>query len=222
MFIHQTQPINVPQYEHDKLAGNLALHWGNKEFDRPGVDFQAFVAGVALHDWSYGVLDDVPILEAPEDEWLAVMRKGVAYRFDDPVVDIIGQLHIRRLLMGEQSRDREALVGRIDGLVAERLPETGLTLEQFRWIDRITRFCDTISFDFCFGYTDIRRLPLCPRWDVGDTIMVGYEIEPPGTITVAPWPFVVPSFSGILIGYERQGYPDRLDPQLLPYRVVPA
>jgi hypothetical protein len=68
MFRSKNQPSVIPQYEHGRMAGILASHWGNDSFDRPAIDFERWVAGVAFHDWHYGVLDNLPIGEAsPED-----------------------------------------------------------------------------------------------------------------------------------------------------------
>ena len=37
MFISKQRPIAIPQWEHQKLAGTLALLWGNADFERPPV-----------------------------------------------------------------------------------------------------------------------------------------------------------------------------------------
>ena len=34
MFRSKARPIVIPQYEHGRLAGTLAQHWGNDHFDR--------------------------------------------------------------------------------------------------------------------------------------------------------------------------------------------
>jgi hypothetical protein len=44
-----------------------------------------------------------------------------------------------------------------------------------------------------------------------------YAISAAGEIKVEPWPFAVLSFSGLIIGYERGGYPDRLEPRVIPF-----
>ena len=50
MFKSKVRPINIPQYEHGRLAGIFALLWGNEAFDRPEFNFDSFVQGVALHE----------------------------------------------------------------------------------------------------------------------------------------------------------------------------
>jgi hypothetical protein len=66
------RPIAIPQWEHQKLAGTLAVLWGNADFVRPSVPFDSFVMGIGLHDRAYGPLDNLPIGELPEEEWLAL------------------------------------------------------------------------------------------------------------------------------------------------------
>ena len=61
MFKSKTRPLVLPQSEHARLAGLLAYHWGNADFDRPALDFASFVKGVAEHDRGYGVYDNAPI-----------------------------------------------------------------------------------------------------------------------------------------------------------------
>jgi len=61
MFTSKQRPIVIPQWEHQKLAGTLALLWGNADFERPPVPFESFLTGIGLHDRAYGPLDNLPI-----------------------------------------------------------------------------------------------------------------------------------------------------------------
>jgi len=65
MFKSKLRPIVIPQSEHAKLAGTLALLWGNTSFDLPETDWLSFIAGVGLHDRGYGYLDTSAIDEMP-------------------------------------------------------------------------------------------------------------------------------------------------------------
>lgn len=221
MFKSKTRPLIFPQYEHDHLAGALASNWGNETFNRPALDFNSFVQGVLLHDWHYRVMDNLPINEAAEADWVAVTRAGVHHRFADPVTDIVIKLHIKRLLSFDESVERTALKEEIERQVAARLPESGYSRAEFEWADRITRFCDQVAFDFCFEQPVQRSLPICPRVDSTEIVEVTYAIGDSGKIEVTPWPFAIPSFSGVIIGYQDDGYPDELTPHSVPYRVQP-
>ena len=79
MFKSKTRSIIIPQSEHGRLSGILASLWGNESFDRPAFNFAAFVEGVILHDWNYGLIDTLSIMEADEEEW------GVLSTDDRPV-----------------------------------------------------------------------------------------------------------------------------------------
>lgn len=219
MFRSKARPIVITQYEHGRLAGTLASLWGNERFDRPGLDFGAFVEGVTLHDWGYGLVDDVPIREASEADWLTVVRKGIANRFDHPITDIVTKLHLRRLLALDISPVREALIEEIDGLVANRLPESGRTRAEFDWADKITRFCDNVAFDFSFEAPVERTYPISPRVDSNDETAVSYKLRHDGDVLIEPWPFSEPSFSGIVIGYQRESFPGNLIPVVIPYHI---
>jgi hypothetical protein len=209
----------IPQSEHGRLAGTLASLWGNEHFNRPEMDFAAFVQGVALHDWAYGLVDNLPIGGMSEAEWLELTEKGVANRFDHPVTDIVAKLHLRRLLSGRDSPDRRELIGRIDARIAERLPETGTPLELFERVDRITRFCDQLAFDFSFEKPGRDSIQVFTCRGSNLETAVSYQIGSGGEVWVDPWPFSATSISGILIGYQQEGFPEELRPVIVPFRV---
>ncbi len=222
MFKSKVRAINVPQYEHGRLAGVFAYLWGNEAFDRPALDFASFVQGVALHDWHYSPIDDLPIGEAGEAEWLTLFSKGAAYWFTDPVTDIVAKLHLKRLVSRSDSAEMERLASLVEARIVERLPETGFSREQFEWADRITRFCDDLAFHFSFELPVVKTTTLYSRVGSRKETAVTYEIRANGEISIKPWPFSPPSFAGIIMGYERAGYPEKLLPQVLPFRCQPG
>jgi hypothetical protein len=48
---------------------------------------------------------------------------------------------------------------------------------------------------------------------------VTFEVKPGGEIVVDPWPFSVPVLSGVTYAFESQGYPDTLNPLVVPYYI---
>lgn len=222
MFESKERTIVIPQYEHGRLSGEIAARWGNERFDRPAFDFASFVEGVAFHDWGYGVVDNLPIGRRSEESWLAVVRKGVALRFDSPISDIVAKLHIRRLLSWNESPARQALIDALDARVDERLPETGCTRGDFEWADKITRFCDFLAFDFAFENPTKRAMRISPKVDSSAEVEVRYRIGTRGQVFVNPWPFSMPAFSGSIIGYRREGYPEALNPLIVRYEIKPG
>ena len=217
MFRSKTRPVIIPQYEHGRLAGTFASLWGNRDFQRPAIDFEAFVQGVAFHDWHYGVVDNFGIGELTEAEWLEIVRKGVAYRFDDPIVDIVAKLHMRRLLGGRDAAVIAELIDRIDIRIAERLPQTNYQREQFEWADRITNCCDMLAFDFSFEQPVKGSLAVFADEKAVEDTTITYEIRPDGEIAVAPWPFCVDAIRGVMIGYHAEDYPGTLKPEIISF-----
>lgn len=219
MFESKTRDIIIPQYEHGRLAGVLAQFWGNADFDRPEVPFDAFVRGVALHDWHYGLLDDLSISNASETEWLAMARKGLALHFDDPVTDIITKLHLRRLFGFRSTPEREAAMAEIDDMVTARLEETECTRAQFEYADRITRFCDYVAFYFAFEAPGEHTFQVGRRVDSVEEEPIYVRLSGDGRLVVNPWPFAAGRLEGIIVGYQAGGYPERLEPLVVPYEI---
>jgi hypothetical protein len=222
MFKSNIQPIVIPQYEHGRQAGILASLWGNEHFDRPALDFDSFVKGVMFHDRGYGPQDKHAIMETAEETWLALERSVIEKPLDDASADILILMHIKRLAEGQATPGRQVLANEIEQQIQRRLKDTSFTREQHRWADRITSICDKISFDFCFGTPTQLTRRSYPHVDNFDTIVeLTHRIEADGVIRLAPWPLHVPSYEGMITGYELEGYPERLEPVLVKFRVVP-
>jgi hypothetical protein len=222
MFKSKIRAINIPQFDHGRLTGLLASIWGNEHFGRPGVDFASFVAGIALHDRGYGYMDNSPIGETSESEWLTYTRIGFfERRFDDPVADLITRYHLRRLTRSNHAATGHALLAEMDTAIDTQLEENHFAAHTFDWIDRITNLLDMISFDFCFEVPLERELAVRPRWGGDELVTVHYEIQP-NRVLVDPWPFTVPRYETFLIGYAREGYPSRLEPTVIPVEITPT
>jgi len=230
MFKSKVRDINFSQYEHGRLAGTLARHWGNDEFARPELNFTAFADGVALHDWGYGILDNLPIGEMDDEAWLKVVRKGIDKIYDQPDTTLIVRLHIRRLLSLNPTPERQAYIDEIDSRITNQLNaaeelKPGTTypqLEKYKRADKITQLCDMISFDFCFELPRKRTLEVFANSKSEETTAITYEIRPGGEVRVEPWPFSVPELSGILYAFQRDGYPQRLNPVIVPFKIRPG
>jgi hypothetical protein len=215
MFKSKIRPINITQYEHGRLAGAFAAAWGNAAFAKPAIDRDAFVQGVALHDWHYGLADNLPIGEISTTDWLVAVQQGAALRFTNPVTDVVTRLHLKRLISQFESPVLVDLGDQLEAQIIERVSQTQFSRDQFEQADSITRFCDMVAFDFSFEQAGSRTFPV---YAGGSTpVPVTYTVTPPGEIIVTPWPFDRSVLSGIIIGYERDGYPDRLQPIIVPY-----
>lgn len=219
MFPSRKRELIISQREHLRLVAQLALFWGNSQFDRPVLPWEPFRRGVAFHDWHYPELDTLAIIGAPEADWLAITKDGMAAEWGDPVTDIIIKLHLQRLLAINPSEERRALMAQLEAEIQALLPATGFSRADFTWADQITRLCDNISFFFCFEEPRQRTYAVGSRVGGDEMIDVTLEVTGDGRVIVSPWPFNVPYIAGTLIGYDAAGYPDTLVPRLVPYHI---
>jgi hypothetical protein len=160
--------VIYPQREHAVFAAGLALAWA----ERPSLPFESFIRGVALHDRGYPEHDVDEIGAAPRERWLELQRNGFGEHDDDPVVDLVVSMHVRRLVgEGPVYDEMSAVLPRL----RER---AGVSEADAEAADRVTAFCDGIAFDVCFeGLSEIHvdPWPFAPaRLDV---LLVGYRAE---------------------------------------------
>jgi hypothetical protein len=213
MFRSRRRDVVFPQAEHARLAGALALAWGNERFARPALPFDAFVRGVTLHDRGYGQLDADGIGEVAPDRWIAIQQAGFAPRGDEPVVDLVVALHVHRLVAGG------------DAGMAAALPAlhraAGIDEGDAAEADRITDLCDRIAFDFCVEVPATGRVAVAPARGA-DPVAIDYTVDGRGEITLAPWPLGSPHVGGIILGFAAAGYPEALEPVVVPFAVRPG
>ena len=218
MFKSRSRPIVIPQFEHLRLAGALAMLWGNDDFDIPPVERNSMIAGMALHDRGYGLLDNSAIGEMSEEEWQGIARRSFSMNSSDVTADTIVKYHIRRLASYSNTDERKSMAAEFSQAIDEQINSHSLSKEVFDRMDRITELTDNISFSFCFDVPDSGALSIFPRNKEDTEISVQYRVEN-GIINVSPWPFSVDFHNGYIFAYPREGYPERLDPLILPYRL---
>jgi len=85
--------------------------------------------------------------------------------------------------------------------------------------DRITDLCDRAAFGFCFEEPGGGSVAVMPAPGVA-AVEISYRLDGDGSIALTPWPLGVPELSGIIFAYRTEGYPEVLDPVVVPYRVV--
>lgn len=221
MFKSRIRPLNFTQYEHGRLSGSIARFWGNDRFARPPLPFEPFVDGVTLHDWGYGLMDNTPIGEATEAEWLVVMRRGAAISYAHPVTEVVVKRHLRRLLLLDPTPARRALADDLQKQISRQTAAAGVDPAAFDRADLITQLCDMISFDFCFEVPRKRTLPVFARPDHPEPVDVTFELHTGGEMWLDPWPLAVPVLVGVVYAFDQTGFPDVLSPTAVPYRLAP-
>src|SRR4051794_17071072 len=207
MFRSRRRNVVFPQAEHARLAATLALAWR----DRPPLPFGSFVRGVADHDRGYGELDADEIGAVESERWAGIQRRGFAPRGEDPVVDLVVALHVRRLLASQDDEHERAAYAEVDALLPSLCAAAGVSASEADAADAVTNVCDRIGFAFCF------EEPAS-----GEVRGTRYRLDGRGSIELDPWPLVVPRLLGLVTAFEADGYPTRLVPVVVPFDVRPA
>jgi hypothetical protein len=216
MFKSKRRPIVTPQSEHLKLVGTLAMLWGNDDFEPPPIERTSMIAGMGTHDRGYGYLDNNPIGGMNDSEWFPIARRTFYMTCSDVVADTIVKYHFRRLASHDDSPGRKALTAEFTEALDAQLKKHNLSKNLFERIDRITDLCDSLSFSFCFDVPASGEISIFPRNGEEREVTVKYHVED-GVISASPWPFSVDRYEGYLVAYKSEGYPEQLDPVILPY-----
>jgi Protein of unknown function (DUF3891) len=204
VFRSRRRDVVFTQYEHARLAGELALAWHPDDIPLP---FDAWVRGVALHDRGYDVVDADDIFAVSTERWLEIQRRGIVPREENPVVDLVVALHVRRL-MGRT--ERAELAAELDALLPNLRAASGVDEAAALAADAVTDVCDRISFDFCLEEPAVAQVR-----------GISYTVDGNGRVTMEPWPLGVPRIAGLVYAYRADGYPERLEPVVVAYEVVP-
>lgn len=218
MFKSKSRPIVIPQSEHLRLVGALAMLWGNDDFDIPPVERNSMITGMSLHDRGYGLLDNSAIGEMSEEEWHGIARRSFSMFNSDVIADTIVKYHIRRLTGYSNTHERRTMAAEFSQAIDDQIKSHSLSKEVFDRLDRVTELTDNISFAFCFDSPDSSEVSIFPQNGEDTEIPIRYSVQN-GTIHVSPWPFSVDTYDGYIFAYRMDGYPERLDPFILPYRL---
>jgi len=218
MFKSKRREIITPQSEHLKLVGTLAMLWGNDTFDTPPIERSSMIMGMGLHDRGYGYLDNASIGGMGDDVWFPIARRGFYMECSDIVADTIVKYHFRRLASHGQTDERKELTAEFTEAIEKQLKVNNLSKTMFDRMDRTTDLLDQISFRLCFDEPYSGEVSIFSRNNEDTEVSVHFEIND-GLIHIDPWPFSIDEHQGYLVAYHASGYPERLDPFILPYRL---
>ena len=219
MFTSKRRNIVVPQSEHARFAGTIAAFWGNDILHGPPLSRDSFALGVISHDRGYGELDTLGIGQVNDEDWLEVQGRGIKFISTDPYADTVALMHIRRLIAGHDTESARRLLALTDARIDGNLELLGEDRETFRKADTITEACDMISFRYCFE----EPMQFVQNVSSGlELCSIQIDISSEGRVTLEPWPLSVPELHGCLLAYDADGYPDLLNPVLLPFSVIPG
>jgi hypothetical protein len=206
MFRSARRAVVYPQREHAVFAGGIAATWGNDRFERPPLPFDSFVRGVALHDRGYAEHDTDEIGVVPRERWLEIQRAGFGEHDDDPVVDLVVSMHVRRLV------GRGPVHAEMSAAIPALCERAGVDESAAEAADEITALCDMVAFDICSERPEEGELAVAGE-------RVRYTIDGRGAVGLAPWPLSVPSLDLLLVGFHADGYPSRLERIVDPIRL---
>ena len=77
--------------------------------------------------------------------------------------------------------------------------------------DAITNLCDSIAFDFCFEEPES-----------GTAAGITFRVDGLGGVESTRGRSSVPRLVGLVTAYEADGYPERLEPVIVPFEIVPG
>jgi len=73
------------------------------------------------------------------------------------------------------------------------------------------------KYDLCFEEPRTRAQAVYAAMSSPVLTTVEYKILPGGQVFVSPWPFAFPVLTGIVVGYQLEGYPTTLRPMSVPF-----
>jgi len=208
-----------PQAEHARFAAAIAFAW-NDAFAPVRLPRERFLHGVALHDRGYGEHDADEIGQVSRERWLAIQERGFAATGEDPLVDLVVALHVRRLVSSGEDEPSRRVLDAMDEALPRLVRDAGVSPEDAAAADRITDLCDRISFDVCRETPDAGGVEVL-RAD-GSPVRVSYTLDGQGTIVLDPWPLEPPALAGKVLGYAAGAYRDVLEPVPTPISLLPT
>ena len=225
MFKPKNQNFIIPQREHARLAGNIAIYWGNKNFDVPRIPLHSVTKGITFHQNGYKPFDTYPVKEMDDDTLINVFKNDFNVQMSDTNAELISMFHQLRLiskrLTTKPSDKFEKLRKEFEVAIKEKLPSSKYSKDDFLWADRITNLCDRISFNFSFGEEMAESISVYPKVGSGDIIEIKQLLKDEHTIELENWPFSTKQIRNVVIAYESEGYPKLLRPVLLEFRLLP-
>ena len=208
-----------PQREHAAFAATIASAWSDA-LAPIRLPRERFVRGVARHDRGYAEHDADEIGQVSRDRWLAIQERGFAPTREDPVVDLVVALHVRRLVSSGDDNAARHVVRAMDDALPAILGDAGVSADDAAADDRITDLCDRISFDFCLEEPDSGGVDVLGPG--GLPVRVSYAVDGQGAIVLDPWPLDRPALDGTVLAYAAERYPEVLEPAPTPFVVQPV
>lgn len=208
MFRHKNGLL-IPQSEHLRISGSIALLYGNKEFEKP-FNYEVWLQSIAVHDKIFGICDTYLLSEISSLKREEQVNNWINSEYNSVEEKLIILFHVRRIL-----KDNNLQVSKlVDKEIKEISKNNNLELEKYQKIDSITDLCDLASFLFCFG--DRKTTSLNVFKNEKETIKVEIQIQDE-QIILDPWPLSVEKYEGYILGYKTKEDLKNFNPQIIKY-----
>lgn len=225
MFTYKSKNLVIPQREHARLAGNIAVYWGNKHFDLPRIPLSTVVKGITFHQNGYDTFDINPVGEMSEDILYRVFENDFNVDMKDQNAELVNMFHQFRLVNGKVKREGsekfKKLKEEFNQVIQTRLKTSKFREKDFLWTNRITHLCDKVSFNFCMENKVEEIVPLYIKTNSQVMQNSKHRLVSENTVQLDSWPFSIREIKSVVIGYEKLNYPNHLIPHLLQVKLVP-
>lgn len=224
MFKPKNRNLIITQREHARLAGNIAVYWGNENFNLPRIPLSSIVEGITFHQNGYDLLDTYPVKEMDEDTLIKVFERDFNVLMSNTEAELVDMFHQFRLvskrLATKPSEKFESLQKNFEAAIKNKLSHSKYEKRDFIWADRIINLCDRISFNFSFGEKITEIIPVYPKIGSEEKIEIKQSLMDKDTIELDNWPFSSKEIKSIVIAYKKEGYPKMLTPVLLEFKLI--
>lgn len=225
MFKPRNRSLIIPQREHARLAGNIAVYWGNERFHLPRIPLSTVIKGITFHQNGYELIDTHPVIEMSDDTLVKVLRNDFNVQMSDIEAELISMFHQFRLvskrLITKPSEEFVKLQKEFEIAIENKLARSKYSKGDFLWADRITNLCDRISFNFSFGEEITEIIPIYSKVGSEEKVEIKQTLKGENTIELDKWPFSSKQIRNVVIAYESEDYPKTLRPVLLEFKLIP-
>jgi hypothetical protein len=112
--------------------------------------------------------------------------------------------------------EMKELVELCDKTLEEKIQLSGFEKTEYDFADKVTEIADDIAFDFALEEDSNGEVFVYKKHNDEVATPVTFIIKE-NIVSMIPWPLSVDSYEGSIVGYEKEGYPQNLKEQVIPF-----
>jgi hypothetical protein len=205
MFHHRHGYV-VPQWEHSRLSGSLAVLLGQAT----GVQFAELFAAIAMHDWPHfrhdPLADQIVVGEKTEQQQRELSQRLRSELPLAPLVQLVVLLHWRRL-----SDDVDITDAIDEARIAALLDTLGMDREEADRADHWTHLCDALAYYLSRGEEAQAEMQLPDPFDSARQWRLSWEVTADRLVVRGCGSELRSQLC--LLMYKASGYPNQLSPK---------